>query len=285
MGKILLNDILNLSEEEIRNTKLDLDMKLGKDGEKCLDYWLRTGEVTFGYHNPSDTEHHKVGQYVFAFAQMNKNTRWLLVSAGRVTAIPKKGTSGHCDHEPINDRFTHLEGRLIIDIPNKTSAMGRYCFRLSRFINSAEVVEILPKKYGGEPFPGYGKVHIKMRELKECLESTYRGEDWRSSLSAVKAVYCLNNHDEGKVYIGSAYNENGALMKRWTDYLETSHGNNVELRKLRKNKSEDYFLDNFYFSILEVFPTTTDKDAVIDREHHWMDVFNSRDPNAGYNRN
>ena len=58
----------------------------------------------------------------------------------------------------------------------------------------------------------------------------------------------MNNHDEHKVYIGSAYNNNGCLLKRWEDYFENFHGSNVELEKLYKdkNKDENYFLDNFY---------------------------------------
>ena len=97
----------------------------------------------------------------------------------------------------------------------------------------------------------------------------------------------MNNHDEHKVYIGSAYNNNGCLLKRWEDYFENFHGSNVELEKLYKdkNKDENYFLDNFYYSILEVLPNTISNNYVQEREEHWMDVFNSHDPKSGYNRN
>ncbi|WP_440255556.1 hypothetical protein [Candidatus Avelusimicrobium sp.] len=38
---ITLNEIFNLNEEEIKNSKIELNMKAGKDGESFLDRWLR----------------------------------------------------------------------------------------------------------------------------------------------------------------------------------------------------------------------------------------------------
>ena len=288
MSEIKINDVLGLSEEEISKTRIDLDIRLGKEGEKCLDYWLASGDVSFGYHNPASKQYHKVGNYVFAFAQMEDNKEWLLVSAGEVTKIPDKGVNGHCEHQPINDKYEALIGRLIIRIENKPNAMGQYSFPISSYLDKAVVKQILPKRYGGKPFPGFNNVkNINMRELINYLTKTNYGDSWKVALKNVKAVYLLNNYDEGKVYIGSAYNDNGCLLKRWNDYFDTMHGNNKDLKKLYEahKGDDDYFLDNFYFSILEIFALTTDKDTIIDREHHWMDVFTSRDPRRGYNNN
>lgn len=77
-----------------------------------------------------------------------------------------------------------------------------------------------------------------MRRLKTYILKTSLGEDWKANLRAVKAIYCLNNHDEHKVYIGSAYNNNGCLLKRWEDYFENFHGSNVKLEKLYKDKTK-----------------------------------------------
>ena len=126
-----------------------------------------------------------------------------------------------------------------------------------------------------------------MSDLMNYLQNTNLGEDWKKELKAIKAVYCLNDHKDHKVYIGSAYNNNGCLLKRWNDYFCTLHGGNVELRKLLKEHGNDanYFLDNFYFSILEIFPNTVSNEYVLEREHHWMSVFDSRNPKVGYNKN
>ncbi|MFU2363395.1 MAG: hypothetical protein ACM67R_06255 [Clostridiales bacterium] len=210
---------------------------------------------------------------------MEQVDKWLLVSISRVTNIY---FDKPCERV-VEEKYRKWFNLVIFSV---VRGQG-YNFKLSTYLDRCYVIEILPKPYSGEKFPGYMNLNEKMRRLKTYILKTSLGEDWKANLRAVKAIYCLNNHDEHKVYIGSAYNNNGCLLKRWEDYFENFHGSNVELEKLYKdkNKDENYFLDNFYYSILEVLPNTISNNYVQEREEHWMDVFNSHDPKSGYNRN
>ena len=158
---------------------------------------------------------------------------------------------------------------------------------LRGLLKSCDVIEVLEKLYSGKPFPSYFKLNEKMRDLRNYIENTNLAEDWKKELKAIKSIYCLNIHDEHKVYIGSAYNDNGCLLKWWKDYFDTLHGRNTELKESFRthNGDDDYFLNNFFFSILEIFPNTISDKYVIERERHWIFVFNYRVLRCGYNRN
>ncbi|MDK7859562.1 GIY-YIG nuclease family protein, partial [Klebsiella pneumoniae] len=72
-----------------------------------------------------------------------------------------------------------------------------------------------------------------------------------AALSSQKAVYLITDTNTGKLYVGSATSNNGMLLKRWKDYLETGHGGNEELIKLVEAKGIKYIEDHFQYSILE----------------------------------
>lgn len=42
---LLLNNILNLSEEEINNSKIEFNMQAGSGGQSFLDRWLKKQKV------------------------------------------------------------------------------------------------------------------------------------------------------------------------------------------------------------------------------------------------
>lgn len=246
----------------------DYENQIGPD----FSFWAKntTGSKTHLHEN----------DLVIVAVQMYSRDTWLLASICRVTKI---AFDKPCERI-VEEKYRKWFNRVIFKLSK--SAQG-YNFKLSTFLDRCEVIEVLDKPFGGKPFPGYYNLNEKMRDLMNYIQNTNLSEDWKKELKAVKAVYCLNNHDEHKVYIGSTYNDNGCLLKRWEDYFNSSHGGNVELRKLfetHKN-NPDYFKDNFYFSIIEVLPTSVSDDEVMKRENHWKDVFNSRNPKCGYNKN
>lgn len=283
-SKIYLNDLLNIGEETE-------DYKKGRItfSTKLLDSWItrREEETEIGpdFSFWAKSSHGKKiylrgDELVISLVQMESKDLWLLTAICRVTKIH---LDKPCEREPIT-KYRKYFGRIII----KMGKTGQgYNFLLSTHIKECEVYKILEKEYGGKRFPGFDNICEKMGVLIEHLQNSHFGEEWKLKLGSVIGVYCLNNHEEGKVYIGSAYNKTFGMMKRWEDYFEKIHGGNVELRKLFEEHRDDenYFLDNFYFSVLEVFPENAEKDFIIRREHHWMDVFNSRNPKSGYNRN
>lgn len=283
-SKIYLNDLLNidLETEDYKKGRMTFSTHL-------LDSWItrREEETEIGpdfsfWAMSSQGKRHYLrgGELVISLVQMEKNDTWLLASICRVKKI---NLDGPCEREPIQE-YRKFFGRVIV----KLHKLGQgYNFLLSTYLKKCEVLKILEKEYGGKQFPGFENICENMRMLMTYLNEGHLGETWKLKLGSVKGIYCLSNHDEGKVYIGSAYNKTFGMMKRWEDYFKSFHGQNVELEKLfkRHENDENYFLDNFYFSVLEVFPENIEQDYVIKREHHWMDVFNSRNSKSGYNRN
>ena len=85
-------------------------------------------------------------------------------------------------------------------------------------------------------------------------------------------------------YVGKASGKDG-FWQRWSDYIGTGHGGDVDLEKLLKyNGGIQYAIDNFKFSILEIVESNMDDD-IDSRESHWKRVLMSRLPNVGHNKN
>lgn len=284
MYLIKLNDLLQIDTngDDYWHGRITLNTNHLEEWLNRKDYENQIGpDFSFRAKNTtgSKTHLHENDLVIVAVQMYSRDTR-LLASICRVTKVYFDKPSERVVEEKYRKRFNRVIFKL------SKNAQG-YNFKLSTFLDRCTVIEILPKPYSGKPFPGYFNLNEKMRTLMHYLDDTNLGEDWKNALRAVKAVYCLNNHDENKVYIGSAYNDNGCLLRRWQNYFSSLHGGNVELKALfEKHKDDkDYFLDNFYFSILEILPTSVSDGEVLKREHYWMGVFNSRNPKCGYNRN
>ncbi len=281
MKDLFLNDILRLTDEEIANSKIALNMKWG--GESHFKRWNDSDpshrDVSYSYaqHYGKQRNFTRIGQVVFGFVQLpSSNRKWLLVTAGRITGFPEKGP---CDHEEI-ENFQGFLGRLVVEI-HKGNTNSRYVFNLSKYIAKAKVVEILSSDYQAIKFEGLDRVQLFFHDLKQIL-SGEKYADYRNALSSVKGVYCLTDRKTGKLYIGSAYGEHG-IAQRWSDYIDTKTGGNDGLIALYKEKGDSYFEENFKFTLIEFFGMNTDSNRIIDREKYWKDAFATRE--TGYNKN
>lgn len=280
-----LGNLLNLPEEIVSRCKISLNMKvLDENGNlvPAIDRYQKNGEVGFGYHSHRGSSKQRnftrVGQIVFSFAQLKDDSKkWLLISVGKITKI---ADHGWCPFEPLNE-YNGYVGRLVIRIAEKKSAMGRYVYDLKRFIDDAEVIEVLPNEYEEINFTGYENVHLTFGQLKLILQGL-RFNDYRAALEGVKGVYCLTDKANGKIYIGSAYGDRG-VAQRWNVYCDSRDGYNKKLVDLRKEEGEKYIEKNFTFTILEVFSKNVSDKDIIDRENYWKEVFCSR--KFGYNSN
>lgn len=69
---IYLNDIFNLTDEEIDNCKISLSISEGKNGQLCIDSWLRDEtNLSSGFWPYYGTQtNFKVGQYCLCFYRM-----------------------------------------------------------------------------------------------------------------------------------------------------------------------------------------------------------------------
>jgi hypothetical protein len=118
------------------------------------------------------------------------------------------------------------------------------------------------------------RVNISWDEMKRVAEK----DNWKTALQNQKGVYLLTDKSNGKMYVGSAYGEN-MILGRWRAYVSTGHGGNVGLKKL----TFDHIKQNFNYSILDIYKSTTDDQIIIDRESWWKEVLQSRQ--FGYNEN
>jgi hypothetical protein len=91
----------------------------------------------------------------------------------------------------------------------------------------------------------------------------------------------LSDKNNGKLYIGSAYGEEG-IWQRWQEYSKTLHGGNKRLKELYKREGESAF-QNFQYTILETLDRESSADEVIAIENRWKAHLLTRE--YGYNDN
>ena len=144
---------------------------------------------------------------------------------------------------------------------------------LENQIEKLDLIEI-KREISKIEFPGYDKVNISWQELSELIET----DVWKTALENQKGVYLITDLLNGKMYIGSAYGEE-MILGRWKKYVQNGHGGNKELKKI----SFDYIKNNFRYSILVIFKSTTDDETIIARESWWKDTLLTR--KFGYNSN
>ena len=85
------------------------------------------------------------------------------------------------------------------------------------------------------------------------------------------------------MYVGAAYGEH-MIYGRWSSYIKNGHGGNKELRK----KGFSYIKDNFCYSILDIYKSTTDPKIIEKRESWWKETLQSKVETLGgfgYNKN
>lgn len=127
--------------------------------------------------------------------------------------------------------------------------------------NNMEVIQIHPGLHYKQ-FTDYSDFILDFYELKEIVQNQY--SDWKRMLSITKGVYLISDTKTGKLYVGSAYGEDG-IWGRWSKYVSTNgHGDNKTLKELigfDLNHAE-----NFQFSILMLLPRTVTADEAIKKE-------------------
>ena len=102
-----------------------------------------------------------------------------------------------------------------------------------------------------------------MQYLTEIVVNQYK--DWHVALSSVKGVYLITDTLSGRLYVGSAYGEEG-FWGRWKNYVSTNgHGGNKILKSL-VDEDWEYAVKYFRFSILAILSKTSTTDEVIKKE-------------------
>ena len=134
-----------------------------------------------------------------------------------------------------------------------------------------EIYELAPSTKLGA-FPGYNNVLLSHKDLQTITHM--EAPEWKTVLSCVKGVYCITDTSTGQLYIGSASGDAGGIWQRWSSYANVDDltGGNKTFEELKKNGA-DYIIDNFTYSILEIFDMRTKREDVIRREEYWKRVF------------
>ena len=199
-----------------------------------------------------------------------------MISAAEILEVPEQGRA----KVRILDEYKPYFGRMIIKY-YKGQKFARYVFNMNSIASSAVVKEILPCLYSGRKFEGYDRVFLSYSELQGIFAGKIM-PTYLEALKKVNGVYCLTDWNTGKLYIGSAYGEEG-VAQRWKSYLDSKHGDNKKLIELYKREGDSYFEKHFTFTLIEYFGMSYDMQKIIDRENYWKECLDTR--NHGYNGN
>ena len=85
-----------------------------------------------------------------------------------------------------------------------------------------------------------------------------------------------------KQYIGSTYGSKG-ILGRWTEYVRTYSGGNVEIIDHLSQHKDAY--KHFQFTILKILPPSVSAEEAIENETLFKKKLNTRNSNYGLNKN
>ncbi|WP_201049434.1 GIY-YIG nuclease family protein [Aliivibrio fischeri] len=266
---ILLNDILNL--DNLDNVKIRFNLMFSDNWNPSEIYRMRDFSTLLNghYHNYSRNRSYREGQITVGFLKI-EDDKFLLFHVGQVTKDLNVFDGVGYEYESIPE-YEKYCGRLVVKFQNSSQNMVR---RAVSVIDDISVHEILSDDFSNDKFPGYDNVRLSWGEMRSVLQK----DTWKTALENQKAVYLITDKKSGKMYVGSASGEQ-MLLGRWKSYARNGHGGNVELRQL----TFDYIQNNFEYSILEIFKSTTDSSLIIERESWWKQTLKSRQ--FGYNSN
>lgn len=288
MSDILLNDILGIKNEDLNRVKIRFNLS-NKSWDALRFYKENKETLLVGhFHNVLKEEidgkakrgkkYLKEGEIVIGLVDI-KNYEWLLFDISVITKDHNRTTYDgksdklyyFYDHQTLTE-YEKYFGRLIVKYHKHSQSP---ILKGKEHLNELIVKEILPDSYNDESFPGYDNVNIQWKDLKRKIDNN---KSWQTALENQKGVYLITDDKTGQMYVGSAYGKN-MILGRWKNYIDTRDGGNTALKEL----SKEYIEQHFWFSILEIFKSTTDNDTIIDREQWWKKVLQTKD--FGYNEN
>lgn len=284
---IRLNDILRLTEDEIEKSKCRLMVPDGDDYDpyKKFENPNKKDEINLTdlVFNRSKSIPFKKDVIAIGFVSLG-NDNWLFT--GIVQVLKDNGYAQKADAKYI-ESYKKYAFRVVVKY-HKVEQNG--IILAKNLLPKLEVVEIWPpeKEVLDKSFPGYNNVSVSYGELKNRLATS---DEWRAFLKARKGVYLISDTSNGKLYVGSAYGENG-IYGRWKTYVESGFDKNEvengkypnrDFQRIVKENGMDYIKKNFHYSLLETFADDVNIEYIIRRESWWKTQLLSRD--FGYNAN
>lgn len=131
-------------------------------------------------------------------------------------------------------------------------------------------MEIKQKEKTEVVFTDYSSVYLTYEQLRKVIHDS----NWAYHLKIQAGVYLIFDEETGAQYVGATYSDKG-IYGRWSTYAGDPTGGNKELKRIYKEKGEDYIRRNFRYSILEVLPLKHDE-LVYKAETMWKKKLGSR---------
>lgn len=247
------------------------DLLLADDPEEWLDM-TRHREL----HQNNNMGHAK---YVLAFAQYYPYGPQFFIFGGffRVRPVTPTLIGGSGYELELLNQYSEYIKRLIIKLeqPVGRDLYLRWYEKLQDSKLNPQIHELAPDTKLGT-FPGYQNLRVRHKDLQRIIANDE--PSWKDALSSVKGVYVITDLSSGRLYVGSASGEANGLWQRWSGYahLKNLTGGNQELERLRFELGDSHIVENFQYSILEIFDPKTSRDTIIKRESFWKLALDSR---------
>ena len=273
----------------LNKTKIKFNMNAGNVEIRAWDLLFKEDETEWEQINAWKTKHPNNNlnhaDYLLAFAQYYPYGPEYFIFGGlyKIKKIEPEVFDEVGYELTLMDDYKEYRKRLIVKLKKP---IGRDLYnRLYKNIQDTlepEVYEIAPNTKLGH-FPGYQNVTLSHPQMQQIIS---RNEpSWKQALMNVKGVYVITDLSNGKLYIGSASGNTDGIWQRWSDYanIENLTGGNKLLNEIKLDKGKDYIVNNFQYSILEIFDTKTKANTIINRENYWKNVFCTRKYGMNYN--
>lgn len=229
----------------------------------------------------------EIGDYLFVFESGSGTTALFCkcyIITGTTDVVDFKFPKGYPDkidgeksliyNIEEYEEFSQYNGRIIID-------WGKGTINWHIRKSDLPVIEILKEQQRNiESFTSYENFILTYEKLNEIMLMPRLYSDWVNALSAINAIYVITDTENGKLYIGSAYGNDG-LFGRWTDYVKTKHGGNKKLIKLLEEYPQRY--KKFQYSILQILSKNITSEMAVEAEEKWKNKLCTRE--HGYNDN
>ena len=274
---------------DLNKTKIKFNMNAGNVEIKAWDLLFKEDEIEWEQINAWKTKHPNNNlnhaDYLLAFAQYYPYGPEYFIFGGlyKIKKIEPEVFDEVGYELTLMADYKEYRKRLIVKLKRP---IGRDLYnRLYKNIQGTlepEVYEIAPNTKLGH-FPGYQNVTLSHPQMQQII---LRNEpSWKQALMNVKGVYVITDLSNGKLYIGSASGNTDGIWQRWSDYanIENLTGGNKLLNEIKLDKGKDYIINNFQYSILEIFDTKTKADTIINRENYWKNVFCTRKHGMNFN--
>lgn len=267
-------------EIDATNTKVKFNMNNGNPNEPAWDYLRDDCEQWIGMNSwktKQSNNNFTHAKYVLAFAQYYPYgpNYFIFGRLYKIEKITPEVWNTHGYKLILLDEFKEYRKRLIIKLekPIGRNLYNRWFECVQNDLNP-EIYELAPSTKLGA-FPGYNNVLLSHKNLQLIIKE--EEPEWKNALSNVKGVYCITDTSTGKLYIGSAYGDNEGIWQRWSQYANVDNltGGNKTFEEL-KESGANYIIDNFTYTIIEIFDMKTKKEDIIKREEFWKRVFKTK---------